>query len=72
MKYSELTRRLKKRYKCQEIKAKLSKSHRLWKNLENDKSSEIPYHGSREIPRGTLRSFIKNLGIDWKDFNNTK
>jgi predicted RNA binding protein YcfA (HicA-like mRNA interferase family) len=68
VKYSELKKRLKE-FGCVEIKRKTGNSHRLWQNLENKKCGEIPFHGSKEIRMGTLRNFIKQLGLNWQEFN---
>lgn len=38
-------------------------SHIKLINNESKKTTIVPYHGSREIPKGTLHAILKQLGI---------
>ena len=62
MKYRERTRRL-----CQldcEFVRQASGSHEIWWNPSNEQFTVIPRHGGRDLPAGTLRTILRQLGID--------
>ncbi|HFK4477346.1 TPA: type II toxin-antitoxin system HicA family toxin [Citrobacter sedlakii] len=60
MKYSEFLRWLKSQGVMIE-NAKGGSSHR--KATINGRKSIFPFHGSKEIPEGTRKSIIKDLGL---------
>lgn len=60
MKVSEL-KRLLKSYGCFEVAA--GKEHDVWCSPRNGARVRIPRHQSREVPSGTLRSILKQVGI---------
>lgn len=68
MKYIEVSRKVKK-HGCHET-SKSRGSHRQWYNPHTDSYSVLPFHGSDEIPTSVVRKFVKQLGIDWPEFNN--
>lgn len=53
---------------CHEIPRKGGGSHRKWHNPVKNQSTILPDWGSRDLKTGTLRSAVKQLGIDWVDF----
>lgn len=42
-------------------------SHRIYHNFKIEKTTVIPYH-SKDIPQGTLRSIIKQTGLNEEIF----
>lgn len=67
MKYREVVKKLSK-LGCQEIPRRAGGSHRKWFNPVTQKVTSLPDWGSRDIKLGTLRAIIKQLGIEWSDF----
>jgi len=67
MKYREVVKKLSK-LGCQEIPRRAGGSHRKWFNPVTQKATSLPDWGSRDIKLGTLRSVIKQLGIEWSEF----
>ena len=67
MKYREVVKKLSK-LGCQEIPRRAGGSHRKWFNPVTQKVTVLPDWGSRDIKLGTLRAIIKQLGIEWSDF----
>ena len=39
-------------------------SHARWYNREQGIYVTVPDHGSKEIPRGTLHTILKTIGVD--------
>ena len=68
MTYGELTRRL-RRMGMRYVRHGRG-SHELWVNPNNRSVALIPNHGSREIPTGTLRSVLRQLGLTEDDLRN--
>ena len=60
MKVSEL-KRLLKSYGYYEIAS--GKEHDVWYSSKNGARVRIPRHQSREVPNGTLKSILKQVGI---------
>ncbi|AMW31431.1 type II toxin-antitoxin system HicA family toxin, partial [Arthrospira platensis] len=56
---------------CQELPRRGGGSHRKWLNPNTGQASALPDWGSRDLKIGTLRSALRQLGIDWDVFNNT-
>ena len=67
MKYKEITKKLRK-LQCTEIPRRSGGSHRKWMNPLNNRGTIIPDHGAKDLKIGTVKSIVKQLGIDWKDF----
>jgi len=67
MNYRELTRRLQV-LGCKEIPRKGEGSHRKWINPGLRKRTVVPNWGNKDLKQGTIRSILKQLGIDIKDF----
>ncbi len=61
MKFSELKKKLKQAGFRLEQQGK--GSHRIWYNKQSGKRIIFPDHGSKEIPKGTANSIMKDAGI---------
>lgn len=70
MNYREVTKKLRK-LGCVEL-SKGKGSHRKWYNPNESPVIvvSIPDWGSKDLRTGTLRSVVKDLGLDWEDFKN--
>jgi predicted RNA binding protein YcfA (HicA-like mRNA interferase family) len=62
MNYRKLTRRL-RQLGCEFVR-QAPGSHEVWWNLANEKFTVIPRHAGRDLPPGTLRAILRQLGID--------
>ena len=60
MKYSELYRKL-KRHEC--LLLHHGKRHDIWFNPHNGKRTSVPRHGTQEVPKGTLDTICRELGL---------
>ena len=67
MKYRQFSKKLKS-LGCQEIPSRGKGSHRMWLNPNTDQSAVIPYPGRKDLKTGTMRSVIRQLGIEWREF----
>ena len=43
--------------------------HVSWTNPHTGKSTLIPDRGDRDLKNGTLRAVVRQLGLDWREFN---
>lgn len=69
MKYRELAKKLKK-LGCIEIPRKSGGSHRKWKNEATGKGTIVPDHGPKDLKIGTVKAVVKQLNLDWEEFEN--
>jgi mRNA interferase HicA len=69
MKYREAARKL-AALGCQELPRKGGGSHRKWFNPATQQVTVLPDWAGR-VKLGTLRAAIRQLGIEWEDFNKT-
>jgi predicted RNA binding protein YcfA (HicA-like mRNA interferase family) len=69
MKYREVTRKL-TILACEELPRKGGGSHRKWINQNNQRVTVMPDWGSKDLKLGTVRAAVRQLGIDWRDFQN--
>lgn len=69
MKYYEIARKL-TAFGCQELNRRGGGSHRKWFNPDTRRATVIPDCGGRDLKLGTVRAAVRQLGIDWKDFQN--
>jgi predicted RNA binding protein YcfA (HicA-like mRNA interferase family) len=53
---------------CHEIARKGGGDHRKWHNPATNRTTVLPDWGSRDLKTGTLRAAVRQLGIDWSDF----
>lgn len=65
--YREIARRL-TALGCQEIPRKSGGSHRKWFYPTTGRATVVPDWGSRDLKMGTVRSALRQLGIDWEAF----
>ena len=70
MRYREVTQKLRK-LGCYEVPSGKGGSHRRWYNPQLKQDATLPDQGRRDLRIGTLRSAIRQLGIDWQEFRNT-
>ncbi len=69
MTYREAARKL-MALGCQELPRRGGGSHRKWFNPATQQATLLPDWGSRDLKLGTLRAAVRQLGIDWQDFEN--
>jgi predicted RNA binding protein YcfA (HicA-like mRNA interferase family) len=69
VKYREVVRRL-SALGCQELPRKGGGSHRKWYNPATKLATVIPDWGGRDLKIGTVRAAVRQLGIDWREFQN--
>lgn len=62
MNYRQLTRRLRE-LGCEFVR-EAPGSHEVWWNPANQQFTIIARHGGRDLPTGTLRAILRQLGID--------
>jgi predicted RNA binding protein YcfA (HicA-like mRNA interferase family) len=55
---------------CYELPRKGGGSHRKWLNQVVGRSTVLPDWGSRDLKTGTVRGAVRQLGINWSDFEN--
>ncbi len=67
MRYREAARKL-ANLGCYEIPRRGGGSHRRWFNPGTQKDAVLPDWGSRDLKTGTLRSAIRQLDLDWEQF----
>ena len=67
MTYREVARKL-KALDCLEHPRRGGGSHRKWFNPKSGRGSVLPDWGSRDLKTGTVRSAVRQLGVDWKEF----
>ena len=67
MTYREVTRRL-VALGCCEMARRGGGSHRKWFNPQTQRATVVPDWGSRDLKLGTVRSLVRQLGIEWLEF----
>ena len=67
MKYREVASKL-HRLGCQELPRRSSGSHRKWFNPATGRATVRPDWGAKDLKEGTLRAALRQLGIEWKTF----
>lgn len=70
MRYRQLTKKL-KAMGC-EVDRQGKGSHEVWVNPQTNKKAVISNYGGKDIPPGTVRAILNQLGIDRKDFGPIK
>lgn len=53
---------------CQELPRRSGGSHRKWFNPVTQQVTVLPDWGGRDLRLGTIRAAIRQLALDWKDF----
>lgn len=67
MRYREVARKLRD-LGCEELAQRTGGSHRKWINPTTGKGTVIPDWGNQDLKIGTLRSIVRQLGLDWEQF----
>jgi predicted RNA binding protein YcfA (HicA-like mRNA interferase family) len=67
MTYREVARKL-MALACGELPRRAGGSHRKWFNPESLRATVVPDWGSKDLKLGTVRSAVRQLGLDWQDF----
>jgi predicted RNA binding protein YcfA (HicA-like mRNA interferase family) len=67
MKYRVVARKL-TTLGCHEVPRRGSGSHRKWYNPANNRATTVPDWGSRDLKLGTVRAVVRQLGLDWQEF----
>jgi predicted RNA binding protein YcfA (HicA-like mRNA interferase family) len=67
MKYREVASKL-TALGCQELPRRGGGSHRKWFNPANEMATAVLDWGSRDLKRGTIRAVVRQLGLDWQEF----
>ncbi len=68
MTYREVAKRL-NALGCEELPRRSSGSHRKWHNPTTGYVTVVPDWGSKDLKWGTIRAAVRQLGLDWKKFN---
>jgi mRNA interferase HicA len=69
MTYRDVARKL-KALGCQELPRRGGGSHRKWYNPNTDQVTVVPDWGGRDLKLGTIRVMVRQLRMDWRDFEN--
>ena len=64
MRHREAARKL-ERLGCYEVPRRGGGSHRHWFNPQAQTDATLPDWGGRDLKIGTLRSAVRQLGLDW-------
>jgi mRNA interferase HicA len=67
MNYREVSRKL-MALGCEEIPRRGGGSHRKWVSSSTNRWAVVPDWGGRDLKFGTIRAVVKQLGLDWKSF----
>ncbi|HEY4235297.1 MAG TPA: type II toxin-antitoxin system HicA family toxin [Lacipirellulaceae bacterium] len=70
MKYREVARKL-AAMGCQELPRKGGGSHRKWFNPATQQATVVPDWGGQDLKLGTTRGVVRQLGLDWQQFQQT-
>ncbi len=70
MNYRQVTRRLRE-LGCEFLR-QAPGSHEVWWNPETKTFTVIPHHGGRDLPPGTLRAILRQLGFSPDQFYKRK
>jgi predicted RNA binding protein YcfA (HicA-like mRNA interferase family) len=68
MNYREVSRRLAD-LGCEEIPRRGGGSHRRWLNPANGRATVLPDWGGRDLKLGTVRAAVRQLGLEWAEFD---
>jgi predicted RNA binding protein YcfA (HicA-like mRNA interferase family) len=53
---------------CRELARQGGGSQRKWFNPAGQQATVIPDWGGKDLKLGTIRSAVRQLGVDWQDF----
>jgi len=68
VRYTEAARKL-RALGCDELPRRGRGSHRKWYNPATGRIASLPDWGRKDLKIGTLRAVVRQLGLDWKAFN---
>jgi len=71
MKYRDVASRL-RTLGCTEIARKGGGSHRKWFNPTAQRGTVVPDWGGKDLKLGTVRSAVRQLGLDWAAFESAR
>lgn len=71
MRYREVAKRL-TALGCREIPRRSGGSHRKWLNPATNLATIVPDWGSKDLKQGTVRALVRQLGIEWKLFEESR
>lgn len=69
MKYRHVSRKL-IALGCQELPRRTGGSHRKWFNPATNRVTVVPDWGGRDLKLGTVRAAVRQLAVEWSDFEN--
>jgi mRNA interferase HicA len=67
MKYCDVARKLTV-LGCHELPRSSGGSHRKWFNPGSQLVTVVPDWGGKDLKFGTVRAAVRQLGINWRDF----
>jgi predicted RNA binding protein YcfA (HicA-like mRNA interferase family) len=67
MTYREATRKL-LALGCRELPRRGTGSDRKWLNPDTERATVLPDWGSRDLKLGTVRAAVRQLGLEWQEF----
>ena len=70
MRYREAAHKL-ETLGCYEVPSRSGGSHGLWFNPPEQTDATLPDWCGRDLKIGTLRSAIRQSGLDWQEFQET-
>ncbi len=68
MKYREVAAKLAS-LGCRELPRRGGGSHRKWLNPAMQRATVLPDWGGKDLKSGTVRSAVRQLGIEWQAFH---
>ena len=69
MRYREAARRL-LALGCVEVPRQGDGSHRKWHNPVTNRSTVLPDWRGKDLKLGTIKGAVRQLGLEWADFEN--
>lgn len=70
MNYREVCRKL-RALGCEELPRRGKGSHRKWRNPQTQQTTAVPDWGAKDLKLGTIRGVVRQLGLDWQDFQHS-
>ncbi len=53
---------------CTELPRRGGGSHRKWFNPATERATVVPDWGGRDLKLGTVRASVRQLGLEWEQF----
>jgi len=67
VKYRDVARKL-RALGCREIPRKSGGSHRKWSHPASGRTTVLPDWGAKDLKLGTVRAIVRQLGLEWEQF----